>query len=612
MQNALQQENLRVLKTQYPDFHYALTSKEFSNPDMKVSEIPGTNNYLVQSGDISCNLHSSYNIEREMQQLFKPLPNEDNQVILIFGLGYGHCLDYIKKMRIKYKKVIVFEPKNNILVEVLKKRTLQEVFGRPNIFVHIFKLANEMAQDLLREALGSKTVKILFHVSYMTVYKDLYDNILRTFRSEKNSVNTSISTFHYFSTEWNKHQLKSMKTTSPGASILAGKFTGVPGIIASAGPSLNKHFDLLRAIEDRAVIVSPGTSSRIFNDQGIQSHLSMSTDSQVYQGNFYLDFKLKSKLIGSYRLHPNVAENFPNEILRIVLDSEFLSRYYNKWHNWDYMLINDHSSVASVAVDFLVELGCNPIILIGQDLCYYDNKLYAGDQQNEVSGHYENKFEDVDIYGNKVYTYSGFKAMQNDMELLNIKYQSKVKIYNATEGGLNIHGIENVKFQDIYDTVIADRPNTVTGVIDEAIAGSKIRSDTGTQEGKSNADFFAHVLVECEAIETVLKEKEESFLRLDKLKVKNAKASRLNNEIFYIQSFNKQLEANTFYTNVIFPNIQQQLTYYKASSNYISDSGEDYEGAELYERKLDQFVLDMSQRLKALVLTELSDDVPIV
>ena len=605
MQNTLQQENLRVLKAQYPDFHHALTSKEFSNPDMKLSEIPGTDNFLVQSGDINCNLHSSYSVDREMQQLFKPLPNEDNQVILIFGLGNAHCLDYIKKMRIKYKKVIIFEPYNNVLIEVLKKRTLQDVFGRPNIFIHIFKLPNEMAQDLFREALGSKTVKILFHVSYMTLYKELYDDVIRTFRNEKNSVNTSISTFHYFSTEWNKNQIKSLKRKDPSLSPLVGKFKGVPGIIASAGPSLEKQFDLLRQVGDKAVIVSPGTASKIMNRQNIDSHFAMSIDSQVQQSLFYKDFHLNSILVGSYRLHPDVCINFPNRITRVALNSEFLALYYNKWIQEDFVEISDHASVASSAVDLLVALGCNPIILIGQDLCYTERKRYADDKADSLSAKLQlQTFEDTDIYGNKVFTTSGFKAMQTDMENLNIRYQSDVTIYNATEGGLNIPGIENVAFRKIFESTIQDRPSSVRETIDSVL--KSLPESTLESGDKKLTDFYAHVLDECKQTDAILLEKKDSYQRLNKLKARNMTRTRLNNEMAYIQSHNKRMEERDFFKKVLFPNIQQQLTFYKASANHISDDSEDYEGAEQYEHKLDEYLSDFSNRLKILILEEMA------
>ena len=607
IQNSLLHENMRILKEQYPAFHDVLISPAFSNPNLSISEITQPNNFMLQSGQTRCFLHSTFNIDREMQELFKPLPDDDNQVILIFGLGYGHCLDYLKKKRIKYKKVLVFEPYNNIMLEVLKKRPLKELFGRPNIFVNVSKIANDIAAMILQEVLGAKNVKLLFHISYMTIYKELYDNILRTFRSEKNSVNTSIATFSHFSTEWNRNQLKSLRRNDADIMAILGKFNGIPGIVASAGPSLDKHFNLLQQVNDKAVIIAPGTSSKIFNKIGLNAHISMSIDASEGQADFFENFHLNSILVGSYRLHSNVYSNFPNLVTRVMLSSEFLAQYCKEWLGEKSYCINDHASVSSSAVDLLVAMGCNPIILLGQDLCYHQERVYAGEGNDEaVEEDLKNipRIEDIDIYGNKVYTDRGFKSMQNDMECLNNKYSDiKIKIYNATEGGLNIHGIENIQFQSIFETAVQNRPSDVKNILDDSLT----RSITvhNEENDKTIFDFFKHILAECEKAEKIIEEKEANFSRLEKLKAKNAQKNRLNNEMFYIKGFNKQLEEIPFYKKVLFPNVQAQLTYYKASSSHISDSGEDYEGAELYERKLDEFIIDFSNRLKALVLSEM-------
>ncbi|MCL2146429.1 MAG: DUF115 domain-containing protein [Synergistaceae bacterium] len=598
----------------------------------------------MKSGNINLNLHSAYDVEREMENLLAPLDHDDeNQLILIFGLGYGHCLDYIKKKRIKYKRVVVFEPYNDILQDTLKKRRLHELLGRRDVYVHLFKIPNEMSSLLIQEAMSSRNVKIIFHISYRTIYKDLYDNVLRTFISEKTSINTSIATFEHFIGEWTNNQFKSIKRLDHSAAALYGKFKGVPGIVASAGPSLEKHFDKLRGIYDKAVIVSPGTSSRIFNSQKIGSHISMSIDSQIYQANIYNGFNLDSVLVGSYRLNPQVCERFPNRVFRVILNTEFIARYYNEWANRDVGAVDDHASVASSAIDLLFNMGCNPIILLGQDLCYYDNRLYAGAAKNTLSGQYLNMVEDVDIHGAKVFTYSGFKAMQHDMENINIHYRPYVKIYNATESGLNIHGIENVTFDYILEKFIRNNPFNVPEVfksvfddIDESgnnaiahkdnttnwnrdsVSVSKrsmesdsagnnaiAHKDNANQNNKSVSEFLKHVLEECGKAEDIIREKEAEFSKFEKLKARGVARSRLNSEMSYISSYNKHLEDIKFYKDVLQRSTQQQLTYHRAAASYISDSGEDYDGVEVFEKRLDGAILDYINKIKIIIAMEM-------
>jgi hypothetical protein len=666
------------LKSKFPDFYRNIVSPQFVVPGMKIGETGQQGNFSISVGGTRCSLHSSYDIDREMDELFKPLaPKDDNQVIVIFGVGYGHCLDYLRKKKIKFKRVVIFEPCSNILAEVMKKRHILEILGRSNVYLHLMNLPNDMAAYLLQEAYESRTVKMLYHISYMTIFKDIYDNVLRIFRNEKTSSVTSVNTFAHFSEEWNRHQIKSIRELGINGSRLEGRFRGVPGIVASAGPSLEKHFDLLRQVGDRAVVVAPGSSARIMNRRDINAHIGMAIDSQYNEVNIFSGYKLKSALVSSCRVHPKLREVFPNEVVRVVLGTEYLARYYYEWAGDEPMLLDDHASVASSALDLLVRLGCDPIILVGQDLCFYDNKLYAGSTgKAPLGGIYANQLEDVDIYGNKVYTYYGFKSMQNDLENQSIRYGGSVRILNATEGGLKIHGVENVAFADVFRAYIAPSRANVAAVMKEALAGGAGGGDSAASEGagsgaaskgagggggaegggkggrdsagaaskggigagagagnadgdgagaggadgkgamiggkgadgkKGAGEFCRMVLRDCDAIEKVFAEKDRGFAKYDKLKERGVGANRLDSEMGYISGLNKKLNDIPFYKGVVYNNIEQQMTYFKAGAGHITDAGAGYLGKEMLERKLGEFSTGFTGMLRRLAEEELAE-----
>jgi hypothetical protein len=618
-----------LLREQYPDFYRHVISSENIVPDMQIEETAQPGNYLVKSGGARCHLHSAYDIDREMEALFRPLSGEDSQVIVIFGLGYGHCLDYIRKKRIKYKRVVIFEPCSNILAEVLKKRQILEILGRKDVYLHLLRLPNDMAAYLLEEALESKTVKMLYHISYMTLFKKVYDEVLRIFRNEKTSTVTSVNTFSYFSGEWNRHQLKALRRDAANGLRLEGKFRGAPGIIASAGPSLAKQFDLLRQVGDRAVVVAPGSSARILNARGVNAHIGMAIDSQAAEVGYFKNYQLKSALVGSYRIHPQLYDVFPNDIVRVALTTEFLALYHCEWAGEAPLIIGDHASVASAALELLFRLGCDPIVLVGQDLCYYDNKIYADDSgQKPISGNYAQMQEDIDIHGDKVLTYYGFKAMQNDMEILGIKYGGRVRLLNATEAGLYIKGIQNVAFADVFEKYVEPSGADVSAILRMALAkerrggsgggfgeggkGGKGGKGAGSGSGGAGGDgakdakaFYSLVMKECESVEEVIAEKERGFARYDKLKSRGVGKNRLGSEMGYISGFNRKLDEIPFFGKVVFRSIEQQLTYYRAGAGHLKDSDAGHLGKELYERKLDELSLDFVGRLKLMAGEEL-------
>ena len=612
MQKSLYNHNMTVLKDKFHDFYINLTNPNFSDPDLKIGGIKNTSNFIINKGNIECALHSVISTNREMDMLFKPISKDDKQVIVIFGLGYGHCLDYIRKHKIKYKKVIIFEPCTNILFEVLKKRDVLEMLGLQDMYLHLLNLPNDMAKSLLQEAMETKTIKIICHLSYRTLFKDIYDNVLRSFKNERIAMDSSFATMQSKAIEWTSQQLKTLENSFSSASALAGKFKDVPAIIASAGPSLEKHFGLLEEIGDRAVIVAPGSTTRIFNARGLNAHIAMSIDSNIIQAGFYKEFNLNSILVASYRLHPETYKNFPNKVFCTALSTEYLSQYYYYWTERTLCLINDHASVSMAAVDMLALMGCNPIILVGQDLSYQDNRNYADDSANSISeSQVRNLIPDVDIYGNRVYTDYGYKTMQNDMETQNIRYKDSLKMYNATEGGLNIHGIENVKFVDMYDKYIKDRKHDVADRIAKIIESEEhvsVNAVNDVDDEKTTSHFFTHLFEKCDESEKILKEKESAFVPFAKLIERGVSNNRLNNEIQNIQDYNKRLSEIPFFKQVIMPNIDSSLAYFRASGKHIADSGQDWEGAAMFEQKLDEYALNFINIFKALLLRDMMGD----
>lgn len=93
-------------------------------------------------------------------------------------------------------------------------------------------------------------------------------------------------------------------------------------------------------------------------------------------------------------------------------------------------------------VDLAYKFGSDPIILVGQDLAYSENKSHASGtykENREING--EKLIEINDIYGNKVSTSKNFMTMISYFE--NYFYNKPDRTYiDATEGGAKIKNTE--------------------------------------------------------------------------------------------------------------------------------------------------------------------------
>ncbi len=575
-------KNSKLLKRYFPDFYTKAISLDYACNDLQITGL-NDGNLFLQSSTCNCFLHSTYNIDREMRELFREATDSE-QILIIFGLGMGYCLDYIQKQRIRYRRVLILEPFNNIFREMLKIRDLELLLKKRNVSLSIFNDPREIMPQIMGQIMTSRKVKFIYHMSYRSLYGEVYQEISRIFSEEKLSFMASTSTINYFLNEWTENQLISIAKKQPAADVLNNRFKNIPAVIISAGPSLEKRIDELKEIQDKALIIAPGTGARVCKQKGIKAHVAIAMDSQKAEANIFRDSDI-DLLVGSYRLHPEVDKVFPNRLLRMAISNDYIAQYYHHWINYPADIISDHASVSSSAVDFAVKLGCNPIILVGQDLCYYDHKVHAGEEKDSLPESTRKALQEaVDINGEKVYTEPGFFAIRRDMELLNLKYRDTHTIINSTQAGLGMPGIENRDFRDVIDRYIILTDTDVRKIIEETI------NEKGYENVYADVDinaFYRHVLEEIDKLENINEDKRDQLSQLHQLLETDAKDSRLKSNMRSIEETNQQLQENYFYQNVVLPMLKQFLIYYQVGIFYNFDGNiEDPEAWFYYETNL--------------------------
>ena len=428
-------KNLDFFKQKAPDFFDKIITDEFHHPQLQVSnEVQGS--IKLQLGGRCCFLHSVYDTEREMRNLFGQANNEE-QTLIIFGLGKGYCVDYLLEHHVKYREVHIIEPFDNVFKAVLAQRDLSTLLSLDHLSFHLVREPQDMYGLIWNQLQLNTTIKLLYHLSYRSIFTEFHDEVERLFADRTNTIMTSISTIDKSLYIWTSNQIKSLKEHGQQADILYNIFHGIPAIIVSAGPSLENHIDSLKEIGNQALIIAPGTGARVLDQRGIKAHLAMATDAWEEEADIFKDYQGTCPLVGSFRLHPRVNQEFPNRILWFATSNDRLAQYYyHHFQNKSLTIINDYPSVSMCAIDYACKLGCDPIVLIGQDLCYYDHKVHADEEAGSLVSYNGAPHHMLDINGLPVITDNAFLTMRHSLELQNQTYGSRVQIINATEAGL--------------------------------------------------------------------------------------------------------------------------------------------------------------------------------
>jgi len=194
------------------------------------------------------------------------------------------------------------------------------------------------------------------------------------------------ATIRRFSETWKQNFLANASAIqrSPGVVSLVKKFRDLPGIVVGAGPSLDKNISVLHQARDQAVIVACDAALKALIQHDIVPPLVVCLDPQEEITKFFTGVSHKGiTLVAPTIIHPRVLDVWQGNVV-----------FYNK-HAPDIPILTEiqkqlpkvgsltpGGSVLSVAYHLAYETGCNPIIFIGQDLSYPDEKTYSRSTEN--------------------------------------------------------------------------------------------------------------------------------------------------------------------------------------------------------------------------------------
>lgn len=283
---------------------------------------------------------------------------------------------------------------------------------------------------------------------------------------------------------------------SPTFDILKGAFEGVPAVVVSAGPSLDKNFHLLEGIKDRALIITMNRCAKVFQKAELKPHILLATDGHRLLPEHHLGgvgTEVLENLMCRFSVHP-LMRQVPRGRTFLFTDGSAHEAGIMNFLGKTTRPIGG-GTVAHSCFQTAYYLGCEPIIIIGQDLAYTGDKVYSSqdvdqdkrllvdDQGNvgaftggrrndgaamagDVSGGFELR-EVPGWDGEPVQTSRGFARHIDYFEtLIEINLVGRTLI-NATEGGAHINGMTNMRLEDAIAAHISDTPHDAFQRIEE-------------------------------------------------------------------------------------------------------------------------------------------------
>lgn len=357
-------------------------------------------------------LHSAYDPVKEAERSVDAFNAGKCSIIAISGIALGYHITSLKK---KYPEIQIIAIENeNAVIELCRKHNPSSLDG-------ILVIHSENDLVVFFDSLNLSEFRGISHYIHRPSYQlnpAFYESILANMKTYISSRVSDLLTRFEFEEKWIKNiftNLRWLGRTS-GVSKFFNRFTGYPGIIVSAGPSLREELDILKNLRNQAVIICVDTAFKVLSKAGIEPHFVMTLDAQKYSFKHFTGVSAADTVLVSDMVScPSILNYYKG---RKVLSTT--SKYYQDLNgetvrettpsmDWIEKFaespgdIQSGGSVATSAFDFLLNIGCNPIILLGQDLAYTGREIHcSGTYHNDDWMPQINRIKNLDTINQNV------------------------------------------------------------------------------------------------------------------------------------------------------------------------------------------------------------------
>ncbi|MDJ0762037.1 MAG: DUF115 domain-containing protein [Myxococcota bacterium] len=419
----------------------------------------------------------------------------DTAIIALFGLGLGYHAEQLER---RFSgRIVIFDPMLDVVKTTLGARLLP---------LKRTKLVSDLAHLLadVQPRLQFAEHKII--AAAMPAYAEQFPEELAAFKTvlEEALSNAHIleNTAQDRTSGWIRFVAENLKQAaqSPPINILKEYFKGTPGIVVAAGPSLDRNIADLKNAMGHALIIGVNAAARPLSCAGIKPDIVAVVESLDLRAQLAdIDWLKNTALAPTLNTFPKFFDLPARHIFPIADSSIPCSDWLSRAFGWDQF--PSGGSVACTAFSILHTLGCDPIILVGQDLAYtegysyseaatYGRQKMAFDQEARLLNAMERNKEietirgkegldlmirlkavEAEAYGGEgtVLTTHMFNLFRSWFETAARTWAKDRTLINATQGGIRIREFEELTLKQAIECHCA-QPVPASEWIDRAVA----------------------------------------------------------------------------------------------------------------------------------------------
>lgn len=401
--------------------------------------------------------HSPSDAKKEADKWFSLIPKEGVDILYVYGVGLGYGFEAAKSWLKKSPdhQLVFLEDDPGVIFRLFETELGTSLLKHPQVHLHIFKNIHESEWVFVELYWNFVMKKIEFaaHPLYKKYRLERFQELshkLSYDASLKNALLDEYLRFGYsFFTNFYEN-LFLLPEASLGNAFF-GKFENVPAIICGAGPSLVKNIQVLKKLQEKALIFAGSSALNAVEAEGITPHFGVGIDPNPMQYERLSQLKkIDFPFIYRNRMNPKAMKLVAGPKLYITGSGGYdVAEWFEQELGIENEFIEEGRNVVNFCLEIAHKMGCNPIIFVGMDLAYTDQKSYSPGVVSDPSIIDDNELVvRPDMNGKPVSTL--WKWISEAQWISDFqKMHPEITLINATEGGIGFAPVPNQTLKSI-------------------------------------------------------------------------------------------------------------------------------------------------------------------
>lgn len=417
----------------------------------------------TQSGEVTIKygnllIHSAYDPVKEGHSLAKNVAL--GSWVCLYGFGLGYHVEAILNKIGPDGTLLVIELNPDLLASAMILRDLTTLLSDKRLRLVFGEQEEQVAaeishhMDLSNHSTLSQAI-VLFHSPSLKCIPKHFEritNALEILQMERRvpAIFGDLERDNYLAN-------KEIADRSSGIIDYRDAHKSQPAILVSAGPSLDDIIPYLKRIEGHCILSCVDTALPILSREDISPRYVFTLDPQDDSFLYFIDdLEHPAKLVYIPTANAKVVRFYKGE--KIVVIKEGHALFENTTLPKEKGTTPAGGSVSCLGIDCLIQMGCNPIILAGQDCAFSGNLVYSryatiNDHLRDRVGAWntlanlnsekmrEQKMIEVEnLDGGKIFTNQMMYSYLRNIEQM-ARAHPKIKIHNLRTHGARIENL---------------------------------------------------------------------------------------------------------------------------------------------------------------------------